>query len=1063
MPNIDDINKLGALIYTLGNKPLAKNISKKDVDKYHSIFTQDVLDTIMPIANTEHDVPSLDDLENSDDLDELGLPKDLNSDNSKTDDLENDENDIDNVSLPNEGDILDGLDSDGNIDDAPLPKSISDENETSDDNIDDLLDGLDTTEDGGDSTLAGQNKENTDISDASDDGIDGATENPPDISDVDIDDVFSSITENISDLADDEIINAADNEIPNSDISDDLKEIIDESPSQNDEDDTSSDLDSYFDEGAKNENKDIENYFENEKQSDYLPSDSDADTAETSTDEDLTALKDGMTEEDNDILSNFDDIINPFENDDTISMPEDETDLKDETKEESIAKDIDDTNIDDTNIETPLDVLDENDIDLPSSDAAGGKNTEENALSDDMELPSIDEIDKIYGEKEETKSESEDIEIPAVSDEIENKYKNIEKQLTKSDIEKIVYEMQLLPDTTQRYVTDIILNDKLDESDMTKLLVALGTGAGAKAVADIIKDCLGVSIHYDSEHKSKTKNIKEIFFGNYLPVAGAVSVILLMLFLIFNFVYRPLRSASYFKKGYEVLQKSDYESAERNFAKGDKIRPKQIKWYNKYARAYIDRMSFEHAKNKLDKAIAIKSRDFQTRMTLGYYYQKRAENDYSEDIYIEGENMYNDMLIFTRKRKDVVQLYDGLGRLQISRADTLGEKDYYNKAFDTYKAMIAKTGDGVLPRKMGMLIKIKQDDYEQVKYQRERINRMKKNYFDDDVYPELAQYLLNKDELFDARTLLEKILFKNPTNVPSLISLADYYIRINHYDTAIKILSVNVMKEYDKNTFMRGREYAHNMLGQAYYTMREYGSAMKEFQNALAINSLYADANYNMGNIYFYQENDYQKAENNYLIAYANMREEYMPLNLNYNLGWIAYNKKEYDTSFAYFYKIFDKVRGNAVLSYAIGNTLVHLDKENLALGFYIEALNILLERKRMLGTMYMVANKEFFVLNYLASLYNNIGVANIRKFTKTGDSAFEKDGFVSFVKSAECFDQVRIARRELLMDETRAVNVENQEFGIATYNLVMLQTKRPLYQSIKPDDYIPKDMYYVD
>lgn len=1056
MPNIDDINKLGALIYTLGNKPLARNISKKDVNGYHSIFTQDVLDTIMPVANTEHNVPSLDDLDKSDDLKEPDLSKDLNADNSKSDDLKNNENNTDDASLPNERDILDSLDE------VPLPKSISGENETSDDNIDDLLGGLDTTEDGGDSNLAGQNKENTDLLDASDDGIADSIENPPDISDVNIDDVFSSITEDISDLADNAIINAADDETSTGDISDDLKEIIDESPSQNDEDDISSDLDRYFDEGAKNENKDIENYFEDEKQSDYPSSDGDADTAETLTEEDLTVLKDAAKGEDNDILSNFDDIINPFENDDTLLMPEDENDLKDETKEESTAKDIDDTNK-----EIPPDVLGENDIDLPSSDFAGGENTEENALSGDMKLPSIDEIDKIYGEKEETKSEFEDIEIPAVSDEIESKYKNIDEQLTESDIEKIMREMRLLPNTTQRYVTDIILNDKLDESDMTKLLVALGTGAGAKAVADIIKDCLGVSIHDDAERKSKTRNIKEIFFGHYLSftakIAGVVSVIFLLLFLIFNFVYRPLRSASYFKKGYDVLQKSDYESAEINFAKGDKIRPNQIKWYNKYARAYIDRLAFEYAKNKIDKAIAIKSRDFKTRMTLGYYYQRLAENDYSEDIYIEGENMYNDMLIFTKKRKDVVQLYDGLGRLQISRADTLDQKDYYNKAFDTYKEMIAKTGDGVLPRKMGMLIKIKQDDYEQVKYQRERINRMKKNYFDYEVYPELAKYLLNKDELFDARTLLEKILFKNPTNVPSLISLADYYIRINHHDTAIKILSVNVMKEYDKNIFMRGREYAHNMLGQAYYTMREYGSAMKEFQNALAINSLYADANYNMGNIYFYQENDYQKAENNYLIAYANMREEYMPLNLNYNLGWIAYNKKEYDTSFAYFYKIFDKVRGNAVLSYAIGNTLVHLDKENLALGFYIEALNILLERKRMLGTMYMVANKEFFVLNYLASLYNNIGVANIRKFTKMGDSSFEKDGFVSFVKSAECFDQVRVARRELLLEETRVVNVENQEFGIATYNLVMLQTKRPLYKSIKPDDYIPKDMYYVD
>ena len=518
----------------------------------------------------------------------------------------------------------------------------------------------------------------------------------------------------------------------------------------------------------------------------------------------------------------------------------------------------------------------------------------------------------------------------------------------------------------------------------------------------------------------------------------------------------------YYKQGLTSISNGAYDEAERNFAQGERLKPKQIKWYNKYARAYIARDTFPNALNKIQGALDIKPRDFETRITYGFYHRKKGEKELSEEDYKAGEELYNDMLLYTKKKKEQKIIYDERGILMISRAKNLLQPEYYDVAYNNYSDMINFFGDNVIPRKRAMLIRIYQDNYQHVKALQSHIDSLKRGYIDDDVYPKLAKYLLDKEDFYGARTLFEKLLATYPSNLESIVGYADYEARLKHYDRATEILTTAALPLYSKDPFYRGKEYVYNMLGQIYYNLGEYGNAVKNFNEALAINNVYPDANYNLGNVYFYQDKDYVKAKEHYQMAYDNLAPNLRSDQLLYNLSWIYYLDNEYDRAFEGFNALFQKNPSNSVVSYALGNSLLHLDKANLANGFYRNALSQVLSKRDRLGRLEMRTESDFILISYLASLYNNIGVSYAHNATVTNTIKNEQEAFKYFVLASEYFDQVRTSNIDLERMEKRTIMVDNQNVGAASYNIMAVQGNRNLKNATIIDDYIPKDMYYL-
>ena len=1111
MPKIEDLERLGSVALLIGNKKLPEELSKNDYDAFKSVFTNEYMENSKPTE--DNDLPSIDEIDNllsndedniikDNDIDDLGLPNDLGLEEddkilSNLDDLglpdnlgeekedEKISSDINDLNL--EENNLEESDSNKLpiLDDLPLPDNLSDtknNNNTNDKNISNDL-GI------------------SDISHLSDSGDfdnnvieETLEENDNDIEEND----FNEDNENLEEILDNDNLKIEEaEEFKDSDIEDNIiiednliKEDISEENILDNEEESKIESDKEKEDEkieAKSEEDinldDLENILddddlkfednkETEKSENKIEEDDShledlegilEDEEEESKSEEPEKIKD-KAEEYATHLDNLEGILDDIEEESKIESDKEKEDEKIETKSEE------DINLDDLE-----NILDEEDTKIPeeTENYKEPEKTEDKITKDETkeeidDLPDLDSIEDTNEIKEEAPVQimegGTSLPSPDTADKLgASRYENVDDNI---DHDKVIDSIKNLSPLTRYHVLDAILNEKLDQASMRELLEALDSEKSNEDITELINRELGLSI----KEYGKSGILELIPIPNSLKDYAhiiRVAAVFLILFvgivlLSYQFVYKPIKANEYFKNGLADIYKGAYNNAEINFAQGDKLKPKQIKWFNRYGKAYIERERFDSALAKIEGALNIKPRDFDSRVLFGYYYRSKGEKQLSEEDYIKGEELYNDMLSYVSKKNQLKTVYDERGILMISRAKNLSQANYYDNAYNNYIQMINLFGDNVIARKRAMLIRIYQDNYKQVKALQEHINNLKSGYIDDDVYPKLARYLLNNNDFYGSRTLLEKILKKYPSNLEAIIGYADYQARLKHYEKARDILVNTALPMFENNPYRRGKEFVYNMLGQIYYNLGEFGNSINNFNAALEINKTYPDANYNLANLYFYQDKDYEKAKEHYQLAYDNLPPELRGDKLLYNLSWIYYLNNEFDRAFEGFNALFQKNPSNSVVSYALGNSLLHLDRANLANGFYRNALNQILSRREKLGRLEMRTESDFFLLSYLASLYNNMGVSYAYNSTIENNAQNEREAFKNFVLASEYFDQIRTSNIDLERMEKRTIILENNNIGVATYNVMAIQSKRNLKDAVMIDDYIPKDIYYV-
>ena len=1006
MPKIEDLERLGSVALLIGNKKLPEELSKNDYDAFKSVFTNEYMENSKPTE--DNDLPSIDEIDNLLSNDEDNIIKD---------------NDIDDLGLPNDLGLEEGDKILSNLDDLGLPDNLGEEKE--DEKI---------SSDINDLNLEENNLEESDsnklpilddlpLPDNLPDTKNSNNTNDKNISnDLGISDISHlSDSGNFDNNVIEETLEENDNDIEENDFNEDnenLEEILDNDNLKIEEAEEFKDRDiedNIIEDNLIKEDISEENILDNEEESKIeSEKEKEDEKIETKSEEDINLddLENILDEEDTKIPEETENYKEPEKTEDKIT--------KDETKEEiDDLPDLD--SIEDTNEikeEAPVQIME------------GGTS-----------LPSPDTADKLGA----------------------SRYENVDDNI---DHDKVIDSIKNLSPLTRYHVLDAILNEKLDQASMRELLEALDSEKSNEDITELINRDLGLSI----KEYGKSAILELIPIPNSLKDYAhiiRVAAVFLILFvgivlLSYQFVYKPIKANEYFKKGLADIYKGAYNNAEINFAQGNKLKPKQIKWFNRYGKAYIERERFDSALAKIEGALNIKPRDFDSRVLFGYYYRSKGEKQLSEEDYIKGEELYNDMLSYVSKKNQLKTVYDERGILMISRAKNLSQANYYDNAYNNYIQMINLFGDNVIARKRAMLIRIYQDNYKQVKALQEHINNLKSGYIDDDVYPKLARYLLNNNDFYGSRTLLEKILKKYPSNLEAIIGYADYQARLKHYEKARDILVNTALPMFENNPYRRGKEFVYNMLGQIYYNLGEFGNSINNFNAALEINKTYPDANYNLANLYFYQDKDYEKAKEHYQLAYDNLPPELRGDKLLYNLSWIYYLNNEFDRAFEGFNALFQKNPSNSVVSYALGNSLLHLDRANLANGFYRNALNQILSRREKLGRLEMRTESDFFLLSYLASIYNNMGVSYAYNSTIENNAQNEREAFKNFVLASEYFDQIRTSNIDLERMEKRTIILENNNIGVATYNVMAIQSKRNLKDAVMIDDYIPKDIYYV-
>lgn len=1006
MPKIEDLERLGSVALLIGNKKLPEELSKNDYDAFKSVFTNEYMENSKPTE--DNDLPSIDEIDNLLSNDEDNIIKD---------------SDIDDLGLPSDL----GLEEDdkilSNLDDLGLPDNLGEEKE--DEKI---------SSDINDLNLEENNLE------------EGDSNKLPILDDLPLPDNLSDTKNN--------------NNTNDKNISNDLG---------------ISDISHLSDSGDFDNNVIEETLEENDSDIEENDFNEDNENLEEILDNDNLKIEEAEEFKDSDIEDNIieDNLIKEDISEENILDNEEE--LKIESDKEKEDEKIETKSEEDINLDDLENILDEEDTKIPeeTENYKEPEKTEDRITKDETkegidDLPDLDSIEDTNEIKEEAPVQimegGTSLPSPDTADKLgASRYENVDDNI---DHDKVIDSIKNLSPLTRYHVLDAILNEKLDQASMRELLEALDSEKSNEDITELINRELGLSI----KEYGKSGILELIPIPNSLKDYAHIIRVAAVFFILFvgivllsyQFVYKPIKANEYFKKGLADIYKGAYNNAEINFAQGDKLKPKQIKWFNRYGKAYIERERFDSALAKIEGALNIKPRDFDSRVLFGYYYRSKGEKQLSEEDYIKGEELYNDMLSYVSKKNQLKTVYDERGILMISRAKNLSQANYYDNAYNNYIQMINLFGDNVIARKRAMLIRIYQDNYKQVKALQEHINNLKSGYIDDDVYPKLARYLLNNNDFYGSRTLLEKILKKYPSNLEAIIGYADYQARLKHYEKARDILVNTALPMFENNPYRRGKEFVYNMLGQIYYNLGEFGNSINNFNAALEINKTYPDANYNLANLYFYQDKDYEKAKEHYQLAYDNLPPELRGDKLLYNLSWIYYLNNEFDRAFEGFNALFQKNPSNSVVSYALGNSLLHLDRANLANGFYRNALNQILSRREKLGRLEMRTESDFFLLSYLASLYNNMGVSYAYNSTIENNAQNEREAFKNFVLASEYFDQIRTSNIDLERMEKRTIILENNNIGVATYNVMAIQSKRNLKETVMIDDYIPKDIYYV-
>ncbi|MEK6794448.1 MAG: tetratricopeptide repeat protein [Spirochaetota bacterium] len=1021
MPRKEDIDSIGAVLHLLGEKPLPDRISKEDYKSYKDIFTDDILSTIFSSKNV---IPSIDELMSRDTGGTAGASAGALAGATAA------------PAAAAPADPLAGLGSEKAVPAATEPS------------LDDLLGGLDTTG-------------------ISDTGTEAVPEADAPVTDT-VDDVLASL-------------------------------------------------------GGAGDTAE-------EKPADVPPvEEAPAADAETSTDDALAALLGGAPAEE----------TAPSEPD--IAAPAAEA--ADETPID-IAPDV---TIPDTTADTALDAV-----------MAAAEDETPAAATDAVDMGALADIaaplETTVEEQAPKRAPAADtFDLGAVSapaptpareagDELPSAmrirmYPRI--KLTDEAMAAIVERLNGLSPYLQSVALDAILYDKLEESDMQKLLDMLAVDSNEGDISSFFHSTLGVlapsavtgvpvgmpTEGMEGPRVRVPRFIPAItaFVENYLPslriigfVVGGVVVVGIIVYALII----PWRTTMLIEEGLRLIDKVEYEKAEQNFKEATQMRYffgkpflKNIPWYDRYAARYLGKGATEHAKRKLDTGLGFDPKNMDLRLTYGVYYRRDGELHKSGASFMLGEILYKHILSgYNRRRieraiasgdvaksvkaehefistetwatnvkslepvsktKKVTAAYDGRGMLYIVWADTMSEPERLETAIDNYRTMLTRIGDGVLPRKRFAQIYIRLDDRKYVEKQIARIKAFDEEFIDDELSPELARYLLDRKEYVKSRVLMENILRKYPGNERTLIAAADYWIRLKEYDRAEMILSNYAMSLYGptRTEGLNKRAFIHNMLGEVNYNRGQYVSAIEQFNEALKVNGTYADAHENLAKLYFYQNNNYEAAAYHYEMAARQTPDiQQRPNLLNFNLGWINYYRGDaagYENAYQCWYPVHQHMRGNPVAAFAVGNALLHMkEKENLAEGYYLEAKELLERLRERTGKLSMDRAIEFHIVNFLASLHNNMGVVHYRRAVRGIDTDDNMDkAFRAFVQSAQYFDLVKSSRREMMEERVVVLGkLPEGDVGIPKLNIMRLTdvTKRGRKRDVIIDDYIPKELYYL-
>jgi tetratricopeptide (TPR) repeat protein len=216
---------------------------------------------------------------------------------------------------------------------------------------------------------------------------------------------------------------------------------------------------------------------------------------------------------------------------------------------------------------------------------------------------------------------------------------------------------------------------------------------------------------------------------------------------------------------------------------------------------------------------------------------------------------------------------------------------------------------------------------------------------------------------------------------------------------------------------------AYNDLGEIHArneTFDKAAEAIGFFKKSIDENPSNAKAHFNLAQLYFYRVKDYGNASKYYTLfdeiaRKSNNVESDLFKDLNYNLGFIHYEIRQFDKALSYWSQLSETIPDNPYVNRAVGSAFLHVGAYNAALGEFLmlsEVYDGLIDR---LGEIKPWRDYHRRIILEAAAVYNNLAVAYYMLGTGAVDRQiaveYEKNALLALYKAGELVDILGVER----------------------------------------------------
>jgi hypothetical protein len=614
------------------------------------------------------------------------------------------------------------------------------------------------------------------------------------------------------------------------------------------------------------------------------------------------------------------------------------------------------------------------------------------------------------------------------------------------DVEEIQLsddEFEGLQETLSRYplnlriaCEEIIAEQAVNPKQMSELIEHLVWGATAKETAVLAGRILGKTITIPKGFEKSTGAALEaeqasfayIFVHNFLPVLRLFMFIAIaaasLFYLVYNFIYIPLKAEEIYKIGYERIFAGEYERANQRFSEAFSIHRKKD-WFYKYAEAFRDERQYIYAEQKYDELLHYYLRD------------KKGILDYANlETYYLRNYAKADSLLRTQILDYAPNDPDGL----LAAGDNClmwGEVDYskYEDARYYYARLLEKYGwkAPVVERMMKYFIRT--DNLKEVLILKDWFDNNPKWELSAESLGELGGYLLDKQleepqgvpneyvEYIDGvRDLLLKAALTDPSLPEPHYHLARYYHHLGNTHEERVTLRIAVSK-FDEAHEVSIRRLNYNIDAiQRYADIlindREFMPAEEQlikginlYEDAVARRLISRSPQYGklyagLGDLeYFTKTGDMEAA-----LRYYHRSEQngWAPPEMQYRMGSAYYQLENWKNAMEYLFAASSSLPLNRRILFALGNTALKRGNYFAAQGYYSRLLDILENQRARLPILLPNDRPDFLELaERLMMARNNAGVASEMLAAQTGNRSYLTRAMSLYAESSRAWDSL--------------------------------------------------------